>query len=383
MIPYSRQSISEQDIAAVVEVLRSDYLSQGETVPQFEAAVSRYCGSEYAIATSNATAALHAACLALGVGNNSIVWVAATSFVASANCARYCGATVNFIDTSPDNGLLCLQALEKKLQFAKENNCLPDVLVVVHLAGQSCDMKSISALCQPHRIAIIEDASHALGGSYEGRAVGACTYSDCAIFSFHPVKPITCGEGGMIVTNNVEMCKRARLLCNHGIVRNENDFVNRKEGAWYYEQQVLGFNFRLSDIQAALGLSQLQTLDQNRNMRDQQAKEYDRLFADTALKPATRASHAKSAWHLYPLVFPDNSLRNLAFENLRAKNYGVNIHYAPIPSQPYYRQLGFKPEDFPGSLAWGRRELSLPLHAFVTKAMQEEVFSLCTQMVDA
>lgn len=384
MIPYSRQQVSQADIEAVVSVLKSDFLTQGETVPRFEQAVAQYCNVAYAVASCNATAALHLACLALGVDENSRVWIAATSFVASANCARYCGAEVDFVDCDAKSGLISVAALQKKIERALAQDRLPQVLVVVHLGGQSCDMQSIASLCQRYGIEIIEDACHALGGRYQSQPIGSCQYSACTIFSFHPVKPITTAEGGMLLTARPELAQRARLIANHGIERDRQRFINggREAGNWYYEQQVLGYNYRLSDIHAALGLSQLARLDELRAQRDALAKNYDALFSaekfeSSNVVPVPQNREGQSAWHLYPVLFPDKAARNQAFDALRAQGFAVNIHYEPIPAQPYYQQLGFSMKEFAGARTYADTSLSLPLHAFVDKQMQANIVELC------
>lgn len=377
MIPYSRQQIEQSDIEAVVAVLKSDFLTQGQTVPRFEHAVAGYCDVAHAVATCNATAALHLACLALDVDENVIVWIAATSFVASANCARYCGAKVDFVDCDPESGLISLEALTKKLKTANSRDALPKVLIVVHLGGQSCDMQAIHELCKPYGIDIIEDACHALGGKYQGRPVGISHYSACTIFSFHPVKPITTAEGGMLLTSRKELADKARLIANHGIERERTRLLNSDRGAWYYEQQVLGYNYRLSDVHAALGLSQMSRLDDMCEQRAALARRYDELFSGTKVKPVTKQHASVSAWHLYPVLFPGKEQRNNAFTALRAHDFAVNIHYEPIPAQPYYQQLGFSMAEFPGARSYADRTLSLPLHAFVDRDMQSKIVDLC------
>lgn len=377
MIPYSRQNISQKDIDAVVTVLKSDYLTQGEAVPQFEKSLSRYCSAKYAVATCNATAALHVACLGLGVDSNATVWIAATSFVASANCARYCGAKVDFVDCDPETGLISTKDLHDKLVNSAKNKSLPQVLIVVHLGGQSVDMQAISSLCRDFNIRIIEDACHALGGSYQDQSIGSCIYSDCAIFSFHPLKPITSAEGGMVVTNDRFLAEKIRIYANHGIVRDQTRLKNPNKGPWYYEQQILGFNYRLSDVHAALGHSQLAGIDDARRYREKLACNYDQLFAGTEIIPVRKQRQVKSAWHLYSVLFESNELRNAAFSRLREHGVGVNVHYEPIPAQPYYQALGFDTFAFPGSTAYATKTLSLPLHALVQADLQAHIVELC------
>ena len=377
MIPYGRQRVSDEDIDAVVEVLRSDFLTQGPAVELFERSVASHCHVEHAVAVCNGTAALHVACMALDISAGDIVLVAATSFIASANCARFCGAQVDFVDVDPDSGLLCLQSLAEQLERYEQTGRCPKALVVVHLAGQSCDMAQVHALCNPKGIFIIEDACHALGGSYRGEPVGSCRYSDVAVFSFHPVKPVTTGEGGMLVTNNSELAKQARMLACHGINRNCDEHHRHDVGSWYYEQQQLGYNYRLSDIHAALGISQLRRLEQSVAIRQQQADNYRQLFDGTSVKPLQRQQHVQSAWHLYVVQLVDESVRNKVFNHLRKAGYGVNLHYLPIPGHPYYMSLGFDPANYPGAGRYAQISLSLPLFIGLTQDVMAAVADIC------
>ncbi|ARU57175.1 UDP-4-keto-6-deoxy-N-acetylglucosamine 4-aminotransferase [Oleiphilus messinensis] len=360
-IPYSRHDVSEKDIDEVVAVLKSDFLTQGPVVSKFESQLAAYCNAKHAVATCNATAALHAACLAIEVKPEDRVWVAAVSFVASANCARYCGATVEFIDIDANTGLISIDNLSERLSLAKRHNCLPKALVVVHIAGQSCPMKEIYNLCKPLGVMLIEDASHALGGRYDGNRVGSCDYSDMCVFSFHPVKPITSGEGGMLVTNDEHIARRARLFISHGIERDPDRMVARSMPKWYYEQQALGYNYRLSDIHAALGASQLTRLDGFIKQRAELAHLYDELFADGAAQPLQRLDASDSAHHLYIIRLPDENQRDTVFDRLRASGYWVNLHYYPIPLQPYYQNLGAEVDDYPRARDYAQTALSLPL----------------------
>ena len=357
MIPYSRQNVNEEDIEAVVKVLRSDYLTQGTVVTEFENAVASYCQAKYGVSTSSATAALHVGCLSLNVTEYDVVWVSVISFVASANCARYCGAEVDFVDVDSKTGLISSAALKEKLQTATK---LPKVLIVVHIAGQSCDMKAISNLCKKYDVKIIEDASHALGGCYENEPVGSCRYSDLSVFSFHPVKSVTSGEGGVLTTNNAELAERARLFACHGIKRDESLLINPKAGEWYYEQQVLGFNYRLSDIHAALGLSQLKRLDLMIAERSTLASTYQKALKGLPIVCLEVHAYSKSAWHLF-IIKVEPTLRTSLFSFLRQNGFGVNLHYMPIPSQPYYEELGSKASDFPEAIAYSNSAISLPL----------------------
>lgn len=382
MIPYSRQAITEDDIDAVVQVLRSDYLTQGPVVGQFEQAVARHCEAAHGVAVANGTAALHIACMALGIAAGDLVLVAATSFVASANCAKYCGADVDFVDIDSASGLLSSTALEQTLAQHKARGRKPKALIVVHMAGQSCDMQAIASHCRDQGIAVIEDASHALGGAYAGKPIGSCEYSDISVMSFHPIKPVAAGEGGMLLTNNNELADRARLLANHGITRDADRLQNKKTGDWYYEQQQLGYNYRLSDIHAALGLSQLQRLTQGVAARALIADRYCELFTQSSIKPLRQNPYGQSAWHLFIVQFTSELVRNRVFDRLRSAGFGVNLHYLPIPGQPYYQQLGFKTEGFPAADDFAKRSLSLPLFASMPMTVAEQVAELCLSELD-
>ncbi|MGY3878782.1 UDP-4-amino-4,6-dideoxy-N-acetyl-beta-L-altrosamine transaminase [Aeromonas enteropelogenes] len=341
MIPYGRQSISEADIDAVVEVLRSDFLTQGPVVPRFEQAVADYCSARFGVAVNSGTAALHIACLALGVGPGDWVWTSPISFVASANCALYCGARVDFVDIEPDTGNMCAVELERKLMAAKAEGRLPKVVIPVHFAGLPCDMKEIHRLGQEYGFRIIEDACHALGARYHGEPTGNGRYSDITVFSFHPVKIITTGEGGMAMTNDPTLAKTMRLLRSHGITREPEDFINESDGPWYYEQQMLGFNYRMTDIQAALGLSQMQNLEDWIQKRGKLARRYFEALAPELL-PRYFSEERRSAFHLYVhRVAPVQRFR--IFEQLRAQGIGANVHYMPIYKQPWYQKWAQKP----------------------------------------
>lgn len=381
MIPYSRQSITEEDIDAVVQVLRSDFLTQGPVVGQFEQAVAAQCEVDYAVAVASGTAALHVACLALGVTAGDLVLVAATSFVASANCAKYCGADVDFVDIDIDSGLLSSSCLEQCLARHKALGRVPKALIVVHMAGQSCDMRAISAQCQDQGIALLEDASHALGGTYTERPIGSCQYSDISVLSFHPIKPVAAGEGGMLLSNNAELAGRARLFANHGITRDpellQNKDVGKNGAGWYYEQQQLGYNYRLSDIHAALGLSQLKKLQQGVAARTLIADRYSELFAQSEIKPLLRNRNCESAWHLFIVQFSTSAIRDKVFDRLRNAGFGVNLHYLPIPGHPYYQQQGFLLDDFPAAKEFAQRSLSLPIFASMPMTVAEQVAELC------
>ncbi len=364
-IPYGRQDVSEEDIAAVVEVLRSDWLTQGPAVPAFERAVAEYCDAKHAVAVNSATSALHIACLALGIGKGDLVWTTPNTFVASANCARYCGADVDFVDIDPATYNLSIDALAEKLTNAKAKGRLPKLLIAVHFAGRSCDMEEIHKLSLKYGFKIIEDASHAIGGHYQHQPIGHCQYSDISIFSFHPVKIITTAEGGMATTNSTELANRMKLLRSHGITREKTEFIHSDQGAWHYEQHLLGFNYRMTDLQAALGLSQIQRLDTFVARRNQLAQMYSDLLCDLPLiLPAKSSPDSLSSFHLYVILIDEDRTkfsRRELFENLREQDIGVNVHYTPVHLQPYYRELGFKSGDFPMAESYANKNLSLPL----------------------
>ena len=361
MIPYGRQSIDDDDIQAVIEVLRSDFLTQGPAVPRFEQAVAEYCGARHACAVNSATSALHVAYLALGLGPGDILWTSPNSFVASSNAALYCGAEVDFVDIDPATGNLSTVALETKLREAQAAGQLPKIVTPVHFGGQSCDMAAIHRLSRHYGFAVVEDASHAIGGRYRGEPVGDCRYSDIAVFSFHPVKIVTTGEGGMLLTNDEGLHAKAVRLRSHGITRDPAFMQQEPPGGWYYEQIELGFNYRLTDIQAALGTSQLRRLDEFVRRRTELADRYDDLLADLPIRCPTRAADADSAWHLYVVQLTGETGRRRVFDSLREAGVGVNVHYIPVPRQPYYRKLGFDPRHFPVAEAYFERAISLPL----------------------
>ncbi|MCR3892856.1 UDP-4-amino-4,6-dideoxy-N-acetyl-beta-L-altrosamine transaminase [Aeromonas caviae] len=370
MIPYGRQSITDEDIEAVVAVLKSDYLTQGEVVPAFEQGLADYCQAPHVIACSNGTTALHLACAALELGADDWVWVSAISFVASANCARYCGAQVDFVDVEPETGNLCVAALREKLQRVQGTSHQPKALVAVHLAGQPCDLAEIGALCRQYGVHLIEDACHALGASYQGQPIGSCAHSDMTVFSFHPVKPITTGEGGAITTRSAALAAKLRLYRSHGITRDPAQLSAPSPGGWYYEQQVLGFNYRLTDIQAALGASQLRRLPQFIAQRQQLATRYDELLTRLPVQPLRQMDDRRSGYHLYVVRVAD---RDRVFAQLREAGIGVNVHYMPIPAQPYYRELGHDPAAYPGAQAYYRQAVSLPLYPALSLAEQDQV----------
>lgn len=376
MIPYGRQDISDDDIRAVEQVLRSDFLTQGPAVPAFEAALASYCGVAHAVAMNSATSALHIACLALGVTTGDLVWTTPNSFVASANCAVYCGADVDFVDIDPITLNMSVAALEQKLVQAKTSGRVPKVVIPVDFAGESADLRAIRALANTYGFRIVEDASHAIGGRYDGKPVGSSHLSDITIFSLHPVKIITSGEGGVALTNDAGLAEKLALLRSHGITRNTKAMRNVPEGAWYYEMLDLGYNYRMTDIHAALGLSQMSRLDAFVATRQKLAARYDQVLKDLPLILPRRDPAALSALHLYVVQLdPErtNKPRAEVFASLREQGIGVNVHYMPIHLQPFYRDRGFAPGDFPASETYYNRAISIPLYATLTNAQQDEV----------
>jgi UDP-4-amino-4,6-dideoxy-N-acetyl-beta-L-altrosamine transaminase len=375
VIPYGHQDISEGDVDAVVAALRSGWLTQGPAVPRLEAALAGACGATHAVAVANGTAALHLACLAAGLGPAGLLWTSPITFVASANCGRYCGADVDFVDIDPMTYGMSVEALEKKLKAAERGGRLPDVVIPVHFAGLSCDMVGIGALAERYGFTVIEDACHALGGSYHGAPVGSCTYSKMAVFSFHPVKPITTGEGGAIVTNGAEIARRLRLLRTHGITKDAAVFERQPDGPWHYEQTELGYNYRLTDLQAALGASQMERLDAFLARREEIATRYDAGLAGLPFRVAPRTQAASSAWHLYVICVTGESPvgRAALYDSLQEVGIGVQVHYIPVHLQPYYRRLGFAPGDFPAAEHYYGGALSIPMYASLTDDQQTTV----------
>ncbi|MBT4764579.1 UDP-4-amino-4,6-dideoxy-N-acetyl-beta-L-altrosamine transaminase [bacterium] len=370
MIPYGKQDINQSDIDSVVGVLQSDFLTQGPQVPLFEEAVSNYCGSQHGVAVNSATSALHIACLALSLGKGDYFWTSPNSFVASANCGLYCGAKVDFVDIDEKTYNMSVVELEKKLIQAKKDNKLPKIVIPVHFAGQSCDMKKIYSLGKEYGFSIIEDASHAIGGKYLDKPVGGCQYSDITVFSFHPVKIITTAEGGLATTNSRELSEKMQMLRSHGITRNPSLMNKESEGEWYYQQIDLGFNYRMTELQAALGISQIQRLDDFVIRRNALGERYDKLLDGMALVKPSQFEDSSSAMHLYPIKV-DN--RGEIFKKLREGGVGVSVHYIPIHMQPYYKSLGFKSADFPVSEDYYNRAVSIPLFAKMTENQQDKV----------
>lgn len=374
-IPYSRQNVTDEDIASVTAVLRSEFLTQGPAIPSFEAAFCARHDVAHAVAVINATAGLHIACLALGVGAGSRVWTSPNSFLASANCARYCGASVDFVDIDPRTRNISVEALAHKLERAAARSALPQLVIPVDFAGLPCDLKEIRDLADRYGFRILEDASHATGASYLGRPVGSA-YADATVFSFHAVKIVTTAEGGLVTTQDPAVAKQLRLLRSHGMTREAADLKCPPEGAWVYEQQLLGFNYRTTDLQAALGESQLRRLDGMQAQRTVLAERYDKLLADLPLILPPRQADRVSAWHLYAVEIDDantDRTRAAVFQSLREAKIGVNVHYIPIHIQPYYAAMGFRRGDFPAAERYYARTISLPLFPALTEAQQQRV----------
>lgn len=384
MIPYGKQEITQQDIDAVVSVLKSDFLTQGPQVPKFEQALTSHTGAEYALAVNSATSALHIACLALGLGEGDWLWTSPITFVASANCGLYCGAQVDFVDIDPQTYNMSSVALEQKLKQAKLEDRLPKVVVPVHLSGQPCDMKAIHALSLEYGFKIIEDASHAIGGRYHGEPIGNCAYSDITVFSFHPVKIVTTAEGGAALTNDKTLANKMALYRSHGITRDESLMHNPSHGGWYYEQIDLGFNYRMTELQAALGVSQMSRLDCFIEARHKLARRYDKLLKSLPVTIPFQLEDTYSGLHLYVIRLKLNELNKThkeVFDALREQGIGVNLHYIPVHTQPYYQTMGFKLGDFPQAEAYYREAISLPMFHAMTQDQQDEVISVLTRVL--
>lgn len=378
MIPYGRQDISEADIKAVEDVLRSDFLTQGPVVPIFENAIIEYCGAKHAVAVNSATSALHLACMALDLGHGDWLWTSPNTFVASANCALYCGAQVDFVDIDPKTYNMSINALEEKLKTAERENRLPKIVTPVHFAGQSCDMKAISELSKRYNFKVIEDASHAVGGRYFGAMIGDCRYSDISVFSFHPVKIITTGEGGMATTNSLQLAKRMERLRSHGITRDLEFMDGEVDGAWSYQQIELGYNYRMTDIHAALGVSQLKRIENFIEQRTEIRSFYDQMLSNLSVITPWQHPDTNSSFHLYPIQVNMDIIkltRKEIFNSLRESGVGVNVHYIPVHTQPYYKKLGFKLGDFPVSEEYYAKAISLPMYPTLRKSQQEQVVS--------
>ena len=384
MIPYGRQDITQADIDAVVEVLQSDFLTQGPKVPLFEQTVADKVGAKHALAVNSATSALHIACMALGLGQGDWLWTTPVTFVASANCGLYCGAQIDFVDIDPRTYNLCPKTLEAKLNVAEREGKLPKVLVAVHLCGQPCDMQAIHALSQRYGFRIIEDASHAIGGKYQGEYIGGGHYSDITVFSFHPVKIITTAEGGMALTNNVQLAEKMALLRSHGITRDPAKMTQEPDGGWYYQQIDLGFNYRMTDIQAALGCSQLERLDQYVESRNRLAERYDRLLDDLPLTTPYRPQENYSAFHLYVIRLhcsESASSHKQVFQGLRELGIGVNLHYIPIYRHPYYESTGSRVQEYPESESYYSEAISLPLFPTMSDSDQDSIVDVLRRLL--
>lgn len=376
MIPYGKQDINQADIDSVLEVLQSDFLTQGPRVPAFENKVAEHVGAKHALAVNSATSALHIACLALGLGEGDRLWTTPVTFVASANCGLYCGAKVDFVDIDPHSYNLCPRALEAKLEKAEREGQLPKVLVAVHLCGQPCDMEAIHELGQRYGFRIIEDASHAIGGTYKGEFIGSGRYSDITVFSFHPVKIVTTAEGGMALTNDKDLATRLNLLRSHGVTRDQSLMTHEPDGSWYYQQVDLGFNYRMTELQAALGVSQMDRLDAFVARRHELARRYDQLLAELPVTTPWQYPDSYSGLHLYVIRLQLGKIsksHRQVFESLREQGIGVNLHYIPVHTQPYYQAMGFVADDFPEAMAYYREAISLPMFQGLTDEQQNEV----------
>ena len=383
MIRYGQQEITQQDIKNVIDVLRSTNLTQGPRIEEFEEAVKSVAGPKHAIAVNSATSALHIACLALELGPGDWLWTTPNTFVASANCALYCGAKVDFVDIDSRTYNMCPKALEQKLRQAKAEQRLPKIVVPVHLAGQPCDMAAIKSLSDSYGFRIIEDASHAIGGNYRGEPIGSCAFSDIAVFSFHPVKIITTGEGGMALTNDDELAVRLGLLRSHGITRDASLMTQEMDGPWYYQQVALGFNYRMTDIQAALGASQITRLEKYVAKRQSLAARYDRLLSSLPLVLPWQHPDSYSAYHLYVIRLQleqiEPKTHREVFEALRAKDIMVNLHYIPVHTQPHYQRMGFNWGDFPNAEQYYREAISIPMHPALSDSEQDFVVAALSE----
>lgn len=383
-IPYGKQNINQADVDAVVDVLKSDFLTQGPQVPAFEKSVAQLVGAQHALAVNSATSALHIACLALGLGKGDLLWTSPITFVASSNCALYCGADVDFVDIDSQTYNMSISALKLKLEQAKKDNKLPKIVVPVHLCGQPCDMAKIYALSQEYGFKIIEDASHAIGGKYQGTYVGAGQYSDITIFSFHPVKIVTTAEGGMALTNDAQLAQKMDLLRSHGVTRNQDLMSKEPEGPWYYQQVDLGFNYRMTELQAALGVSQMHRLEQFVAKRHDIAKVYNKILQDLPVVLPYQLPETYSGLHLYVIRLKLDEIsktRKEVFELLREKGIGVNVHYIPVHTQPYYENIGFKQGDFPEAESYYASAISLPMYPDLTQMQIEYIYQTLKEIL--
>jgi UDP-4-amino-4,6-dideoxy-N-acetyl-beta-L-altrosamine transaminase len=385
VIPYGQQDISQSDIDSVVNVLQSDFLTQGPQVPAFEKSLMDSTGVKHALAVNSATSALHIACLALGIGADDILWTSPITFVASANCGLYCGAKVDFVDINSDTYNLCPLKLKQKLVVAKRQGKLPKVLVAVHLCGQPCDMKAISELAKEYKFKVIEDASHAIGGSYLGKPIGLCQYSDITVFSFHPVKIVTTAEGGAALTNSEYLAERMNLFRSHGVTRDPNLMIGGSDGDWYYQQVELGYNYRMTELQAALGISQMTRLSAFVAARHLLADRYNELLVNLPLTLPYQMPNTYSGLHLYVIRLQLDKITKThkqVFDGLRENGIGVNLHYIPLHTQPYYKNIGFNTGDFPESESYYQEAISLPLFHLMTQAQQDKVIAVLTQVLE-
>jgi len=376
VIPYGKQDIRQEDIDAVVEVLKSDFITQGPQIPKFEKAIAEKVLAKHAIAVNSATSALHIACLALDLNQGDYLWTTPLTFVASANCGRYCGAIVDFVDIDPRTFNICPSELSKKLLKAKQNKCLPKILIVTHLCGQPCNMERINSIAKEYSIRIIEDASHAIGGRYKDDYIGNCKYSDITVFSFHPVKIITTAEGGIAMTNSDLLASKMNLYRSHGITRDPELMSKDMDGPWYYQQIALGFNYRITDLQAALGYSQLSRLDEYVEKRHLLADRYDNLLKELPIRTPWRHEDSYSAFHLYVIRIDLNNTihsRKEIFEELRGMDVGVNLHYIPVHLHPYYAEMGFQYGDFPEAESYYSDAISIPIYPTLTEEDQNHV----------
>ncbi|WP_143871741.1 UDP-4-amino-4,6-dideoxy-N-acetyl-beta-L-altrosamine transaminase [Catenovulum sediminis] len=381
MIPYGKHSIDQQDILAVVDVLENQFLTQGKQVPAFEEALCQYTGAQYALAVNSATSALHVACLALDVKAGDIVWTTPITFVATANCIRFCGADVDFVDINPRSRNLCPTALAQKLEIAQAEKRLPKAIIAVHFAGYSCEMQQIYTLCQQHGVKVIEDACHALGGDYQGKKIGNCRYSDFTVFSFHPVKSITTAEGGALLSNQQRLIERATLFAKHGVTREQAQMQDVVEGPWCYQQVELGFNYRMSDLQAALGITQLAKLDAFIARRRTLADNYFNHLENLPLQLPDKKQLAESAWHLYAVELKGQN-RLQVYQLLQHAGVHANVHYSPVHLQPYYQKLGFNKGDFPAAEHYAEHTLTIPLFQSMTDEQQLHVVQALEQALE-
>lgn len=384
MIPYGRQDISQQDIDAVVEVLQSDFLTQGPKVPAFEKSVMEACNAKYAVAVNSATSALHIACLALGLGKGDWLWTTPNTFVASANCGLYCGAQVDFVDIDPRTYNMSAKALEQKLVIAEKEGALPKVVIPVHFSGQPCDMAAIHALSQKYGFKIIEDASHAIGGKYKDEPIGNCRYSDITVFSFHPVKIVTTAEGGVAVTNDPKLAEQLNLLRSHGITRDEDLMTKSADGPWYYQQIELGYNYRMTDMQAALGVSQMQRLDEYVAKRHELAERYNQLLKDLPITLPWQHEESYSGLHLYVIRLQLDKISKThldVFNGMREAGILVNLHYIPVHLQPYYQEMGFEEGQFPEAEQYYKEAISLPMFPTMTEEQQSQVVATLKELL--